>query len=448
MSEVRSNIERVKSILVHSVERAKPLLKDLHPSDLADILEEITPESRMILFKMLPVETASDAISEMDEDSNPEELLLSISPQRAAKIIEELDPDDAADLLAQLPRSDLRLIMERLGDEEEKVIQSLMTYDEDSAGGLMNPDVLAIPEDWTKRQAMEEVIRISEEMEDFYAIYVVDDENRLQGVVPLKRLIRARPHTRIGELLAENLVTVFVEMDQEEVAQTILKYNLAAVPVVDTENHLLGRITFDDIMDVLQEESTEDILKIAGVSEDEDLDGGWVAAVRSRLPWLLINLCTASTAGFVISRFSNAIDQLVLIASFMPIVAGVAGNGATQALAVTIRRIATEGIVPKQYVSVVVKELAVGLTNGILLGLVVGLVAWWLGGNPLLGLVVLAAMIGNLLVAGFAGSAIPLFLQRLGVDPAVASSILMTAFTDILGYTLLLGLASLILGLT
>jgi magnesium transporter len=448
MSESRSKIEKIKSILSHSVEHAKPLLKQLHPTDLAKILEEVSPESRIILFRMLSVERASDALSEMDEDSNPEELLMGISPQRAAEIIEELDPDDAADLLAQLPLEDLRLIMDRISDEEEQVIKSLMTYDGESAGGLMNPDVLAIPIDWTKRQAMEEVIRISEEMEDFYAIYAVDDENRLQGIVPLKSLIRARPHTRIGELLSDQLIKIPVDMDQEEVGQTILKYNLAAVPVVDSENHLLGRITFDDVMDVMQEESTEDILKIAGVSEDEDLDGGWLAAVRSRIPWLVVNLCTASAAGFVISRFSNTIDQLVLIASFMPIVAGVAGNGATQALAVTIRRIATDGILPKQYVSVVVKELTVGLVNGLLLGLVVGLVAWGLGGNPLLGAVVYTAMIGNLLVAGFAGSAIPLLLQRVGVDPAVASSILMTAFTDILGYTLLLGLASLILGLS
>lgn len=447
MSEARSNIEKVKSILADSVENAKPLLKQLHPSDLAKILEEISPESRMLLFRMLPVETASDALSEMDEDANPEELLLGISPQRAAKIIEELDPDDAADLLAQIPREDLRLIMERLGDEEERVIEELMTYEEDSAGGLMNPDVLSIPEGWSKRQAMEEVIRISEMMEDFYAIYVVDDENRLQGVVPLKGLIRARPHVRVGELVTDRLIKVHVETDQEDVAQTMLKYNLAAVPVVDAENHLLGRITFDDMMDVLQEESTEDILKIAGVSEDEDLDGGWRAAVRSRIPWLMINLLTASTAGFVISRFSHAIDQLVLIASFMPIVAGVAGNGATQALAVTIRRIATDGVLPKQYSQVVMKELMVGLTNGLLLGLLVGIVAWALGGQWMLGLVVFMAMVGNLLVAGFAGSAIPLLLQRLGVDPAVASSILMTAFTDILGYTLLLGLAILLLQL-
>ncbi|MEM7038532.1 MAG: magnesium transporter, partial [Bacteroidota bacterium] len=445
MPETKHKIERIKGILAHSVEHAKPLLKQLHPSDIAHILEDLSPDARKLIIRMLPVDKASDAISEMDEETRPEELLMAMSPQRAAKIIEELDPDDAADLLAQLPREDLRLIFERISDEEERVIQTLMTYDEDSAGGIMTTEVLKISAEMTKREAMEEVIRISEEMEDFYAIYVVDDGDILLGVVPLKSLIRARPWVKMKELVLEALIKVHVETDQEEVARKIQKYNLAAIPVVDHANRLLGRITFDDIMDVLEEESTEDILKIAGVSEDEELRGSWLAAVKSRIPWLLINLCTASLAGFVISRFSNTIDQLVIIASFMPIVAGVAGNGATQALAVTIRRIATNGIPPSQYRGVILKELSVGLVNGMLLGLIVGSIAYGLGGNWTLGLVVFLALIGNLLVAGFAGSAIPLLLQRLGVDPAVASSILMTAFTDILGYTLLLGLATLLL---
>ena len=208
---------------------------------------------------------------------------------------------------------------------------------------------------------------------------------------------------------------------------------------------LLGRITFDDVMDVLEEESTEDILKMAGVSEEEELRGNWINSVKSRLPWLLINLCTASLAGFVISRFSSTLDQLVIIASFMPVVAGVAGNGATQTLAVTIRRIATDGVLSKQYASIIRKEILVGLANGVVLGATVGLLAWGINANPMLGLVVFLALVGNLIIAGLAGSAIPLLLQRLDIDPAVASSILMTAFTDILGYTLLLGLGSLIL---
>ncbi len=244
-----------------------------------------------------------------------------------------------------------------------------------------------------------------------------------------------------------NLVKVKVDTDQEEVAKVISKYNLAAVPVVDENGILLGRITFDDVMDVLEEESTEDILRIAGVSEDEELSGSWINAVKSRLPWLFVNLITAFMAGLVINTFSDTIDKIVIIASFMPIVAGVSGNSATQALAVTIRRIATDRLGPKQFFSVVLKELTVGMVNGIVLGSITGVAAFILGGNPLLGVVVFCAMVGNLLIGAFAGSAIPLFLNRINIDPAVASSILMTALTDILGYTLLLGLGALILNI-
>lgn len=443
--EQQHKVERVKNILAESLENAKPLLKKLHPADIARILEEISPQSRQTIIRMLPIELASEALSEMDAETNPEEILSAISPERAAKIIEELDPDDAADLLAELPADELRLIMDRISEEEERIITNLMTYEEDSAGGIMTTEVMKIPAGMTKRQALDMVVQISEEMEDFYAIYIVDEEDRLLGVVSLKLLIQARPWIKVEELIMENLVKVHFNTDQEEVAKIMKQYNLAALPVTGDQGELLGRVTFDDVIDVFEEESTEDMLKLAGVSEDESLRGGWANSVKSRLPWLLINLCTASTAGFVISRFANTLDQMVVIASFMPIVAGVAGNGATQALAVTIRRIATGGIVPRQYFSVITKELLVGLINGILLGLVVGTLAWTLNSNPLLGLVVTLAMVGNLIIAGLAGSAIPLLLQRLGVDPAVASSILMTAFTDILGYTLLLGLGTALL---
>jgi magnesium transporter len=220
------------------------------------------------------------------------------------------------------------------------------------------------------------------------------------------------------------------------------KYNLPAIPVIDENNRLLGRVTFDDIMDVMETESTEDLLKIVGVSEDESLRGSWLDAVKSRLPWLLINVITASTAGLVVSLFSGTLEKLVVLASYMPVIAGVAGNGATQALAVTIRRLATDGIPVKRYFSVIFKEVSVGLINGAVIGGIVSLVAIYTQANPMLGLVVFMAMVGNLLIAGMAGSAVPLLLQRINIDPAVASSILITAFTDILGYSLLLGFAT------
>lgn len=447
MPERSNNIERVKQFLANSLEQAKPLLKHLHPSDIAAILEDVSPETRKRIIRLLPVETASEALVEMDEESRPEELLMQLTPSQAAKIIEELDPDDAADLLAQIPLKDLRQIMARLEDEDTRQIEQLMTYDEESAGGIMTPELLKVPDNFSKREAMDEVLRISDEMEDFYVIYVVDENDVLLGTVSINDLIRAKPWVKVRELIDEDCVKVHVDTDQEEVARMISKYNLAAIPVVDSNGRLLGRITFDDVMDVLEEESTEDILRIAGVSEDEELRGSWRNAVKSRLPWLLVNLLTAFVAGLVISSFSDTIDKIVIIASFMPIVAGVAGNSATQALAVTIRRISTDRVNARQNFRVILKELIVGLVNGLLLGAITGTAAYFLGGNPMLGLVVFLAMVGNLLIGAFAGSAIPLFLNRMKVDPAVASSILMTALTDILGFTLLLGLATLILDL-
>ena len=436
------NIARIKAALSGNFERVRPALKKLHPYDIAKILEEVSPETRERIIKVLPPEMASEALSEMDEETDPAGILRLLSPEQAAQIIEGLDPDDAADILAQLPPNDLRKIMYLLPDEEEKVIETLMTYGEDTAGGIMNPEVFKLNSTLTKKSALRRLLEQSEDMEDFYVIYVVDDMDRLSGIVSLKELLRSGPQATIGDLGSEKLIYVHVDADQEEAAKMMQQYNLPALPVVDDELKLLGRITFDDVMDVIEEESTEDILKIAGVSEGEELRGSWGDAVKSRLPWLAINLVTASTAGLVISLFNDVFEKIVVISSFMPIIAGVAGNGATQTLAVTIRRIATDGIPTKEYLSVILKEFAVGLTNGFLIGAVVSLIAFWTNNEPKLGIVVFFAMVGNLVIAGLAGSSIPIFLERIGVDPAVASSILITAFTDILGYTLLLGLGA------
>lgn len=445
MPEASRNIQRIKRILVHSFERARPILKNLHPSDLAGLLEELPLETQKKILGLMPAEVASEALSEMDEDAQPEELLSSLPPDVMVGILEELDYDDAADLLAQLPTHKLRKIFDLIPKEDSLVIQRLMDYEEESAGGLMNPEVLKVSGDLTRRQALEEIILQSEEMEDFYAIYVVEPDDTLIGVVAIKDLLRAKASAKLRDLVLDKLHMVTVDTDQEEVARIMAKYNLPAVPVVDDQQKLLGRVTFDDIMDVMETESTEDLLKIVGVSEDESLRGTWWDAVKSRLPWLLINVVTASTAGFVVSMFSSTLEKIVILASYMPVIAGVAGNGATQTLAVTIRLLATEEIPEKRYWNVILKEISVGLLNGAVIGGIVSLVAYFTQANPLLGLVVFMAMVCNLFIAGFAGSAVPLFLQRIKVDPAVASSILITAFTDILGFSLLLGFATWIL---
>ncbi|MCI4669355.1 MAG: magnesium transporter [Bacteroidia bacterium] len=450
-SREEDRVERVQRLLKSPNARIQALMGVLHPTEIAQVLEDTPHDTRRKIISQLPPEVLSEAISEMDEDSYPGQLLLLLNPEVAAEILKELDFDDGADLLSQLPEHQQNAIMKYLPDEEEDVLNQLLKYDEDTAGGLMNPEVVSVRENTSKLEALKDVVSQSEEMEEFYTIYVTDDESILKGYLTLRGLFVARGTELIRNIMSTDIVSVAVDMDQEEVAKLMSQYNLPTLPVVDHDGKLLGRVTFDDVMDVIEEESTEDLLNFAGVSDEENLRGGWADAVKSRIPWLLINLVTASIAAFTISNFSDTINKLVLLTTLMPIIAGVSGNGATQTLAVTIRRISTDGIPTRKAFGVVLKELSVGGMNGLMLGAVVSIAISLIYSDlrpefiAMLGLVVFLAMFGNLMLAGFAGSIIPITLERLGVDPAVASSILITAFTDIIGYLLLFGLASKIL---
>ncbi|MEO1448065.1 MAG: magnesium transporter [Bacteroidota bacterium] len=455
MSKTKKNTlsrpERVRRLLKAPNARVHTLLGLLHPTEIALVLEESTADMRERILRELPREILSEAISEMDEDSNPGALLNLLHPELAANLIKELAPDDGADLLALISSEQQEKILFYMPDEEEEVLNQLMEYDAESAGGRMNPEVVQVQDSMTKLEALREVVRQSEDMDEFYTIYVVDQENHLKGYLTFRSLFLARNTMLVGDIMDGEVVSVFDDMDQEDVAKLMSQYNLPTLPVIDRSETLLGRITFDDIMDVLEEESTEDMLSFAGVSEGENLRGGWANAVRSRIPWLLVNLLTASIAGFTISQFDSTIEKLVLLTTLMPIIAGVSGNGATQALAVTIRRISTDGIPRRKAWRVVFKELSVGAINGLMLGAIVSMAVTFLNphANPqfvaMMGVVVFLAMFGNLMLAGLAGSFIPITLERMRVDPAVASSILITAFTDIIGYLLLFGLASRIL---
>jgi magnesium transporter len=270
---------------------------------------------------------------------------------------------------------------------------------------------------------------------------VVNGDRKLVGILPFKSLVVSRPERRIGEFMADADIAVKPDLDQEEVARLMARYNLPSVAVVDDAGHLLGRVTFDDVIDVVEAETTEDLLRFGGVSADEELGGAWTESVRSRLPWLSVNLLTASLAAGVVYFFRDTIDRTLALAIWMPVIAGMGGNAGTQALAVTVRRLALGLIPPHLFLRVVGKEVLVGMTNGLAIGAAVGIAAAVLGEERMLGLVVFLAMAGNLLVAGFAGAFIPILLERFGVDPAVASSIFVTTFTDVCGFVLLLGLA-------
>ncbi len=441
----KADLLRITTALQGDDLELKAALEDYHASEIAIIFEKLSQEERERIINVLPVEVASDVIAEMDEEHHPEDILFNLDPEKRSEIIEELDYDDATDLISQLEEHEQHEILKDVDHEDATEIRSLLSYPEDSAGGLMNTDVIRVNINLDKKDALEEIIHQSEEMEEFYTIYVVDDQEILKGIVSLKSIIKARPEIKIADILNTNYVYVKADLDQEDVAKLISQYNLASIPVVDDDMRLLGRITVDDIIDVMEEENTEDILKIAGVSEDEELSGNWQDAVKSRLPWLIINLGTAYLAASIIRSFDGTVAKLPLLAAYMTIIAGMGGNAATQSLAVTVRRISLSDLSDKQAYETVLKEFLVGLINGASNGFIVFLIALFYDSNPLLGLVLFLAMTGNLIIAGLTGASIPLLLKRVGIDPAVASSIIITTFTDCAGFLLPLYLASKIL---
>lgn len=438
----KEDLERIKTALESDNAELEKVLQEYHASEIAILFEKLPVEAQEKIINILPSDVASEVIAEMHEEQYAGELLIGLDPEKRSEIIEELDYDDATDIISQLDEDEQQEILEDLDHEDATNIRALLSYAEDTAGGLMNSEVIKINIKLNKKEALDEIIRQSEEMEEFYTIYVVNDEDILQGILSIKSIIKAPALAKVKDLFIDDFVYVKAELDQEEVAGLISQYNLTTIPVVDDNMKLLGRITVDDIMDVMEQESTEDILKISGVSEDEELSGNWKDAVKSRLPWLIINLATAYLAASIIRHFDSTVALLPQIAAYMTIIAGMGGNSATQALAVTVRRISLSDLTDAQAYNTVLKEFLVGLINGAANGLIVFVIALFYDADPLLGLVLFLAMTGNLVIAGLTGSSIPLVLKRVGIDPAVASSIIITTFTDCAGFLLPLWLAT------
>ncbi|MDP2479980.1 MAG: magnesium transporter [Candidatus Palauibacterales bacterium] len=447
MSE-RPSAEETRSTVVRMLtsgddESLRAYAASLHPSDLADVLEHLEESDRVRLLSLLPAGPASDALAEMEDVEQPGALLAQLEPARIAELVSELADDDAADLIGELEPEDQARVLASVHDPVE--IEELLHYPPETAGGIMTRELVAVSSELTAGAALASIRRQAAQVDEFFTIFVVDPDGRLRGVASLQGLVLSDPDRPITELVEEPPAVVPVHMDQEEVGRILSRYNLVSIGVLDPLGRLVGRVTFDDVIDVIEAETTEDILRFASVSEEEELRGSTRDAVRSRLPWLLINLLTAVMAAAVVYLFQGTIRQLVLLAVAMPIIAGMGGNAGTQALAVTVRRIALSDETTRELWSVVGKELLVGLINGLVLGLIGALAGVLLAGRPLFGLVVLLAMWGNLVVAGFAGAFIPIFLESVGVDPAVASSIFVTTFTDLCGFFLLLGLATVVL---
>lgn len=427
------------------LEEARDLVSELHPSDLADLIESMDLPDRVALLRVLPRDLASESLAEMEEEEEPEEILAALEPSEGAELIRELDYDDAVDLVAELEPEDRARLLAALPIEEAGEIRGLLRYEEDTAGGIMDTQLVRVFSHLTAAEAIEEVRRQGREVDNFYTVFVVDEGFHLLGSVTLADLILADPDRRVAELVEPVPAVVHPEDDQEKAGRLMSRYNLVSLPVVDQFGVLLGRITFDDVLDVLEAEQTEDILRLAGTSQGEELRATWWEAAKKRLPWLLLNLGTASLGASVIYHFTETIADMVILAVVMPVVAGLGGNAGTQALAVTVRRLALDAEARRNRWSILGKEFLVGAANGAVVGAFAAVAAALLDGHPLLGLVVWLAMMGNQTVGSLAGSFFPTLLDRLGIDPAVASSVFVTALTDMTGFLFLLGLGSAIL---
>ena len=413
---------------------------ELHPSDLADLIESLDDAQRVEFLSALPAELAAEALAEMEAGEDRADLLAALTPEKGAQLLHELPDDDAADLIGELEPKEQRRLLAALPVEEAGEIEELLQYGEETAGGLMTTELVEVVSSITAGEAIQQVRAQGREVENFYTVFVVNHERHLLGTLPLDQLVVADPDTSIDALVEDPVATVLPDEDQERVGKLIGRYNLASIPVVSDEGVLLGRITFDDVIDVIEAEQTEDILMLAGVTDDDELWHSWPQSVRVRLPWLLLNLVSAALAASVILIFEATIDRVLTLAFIMPIIAAMGGSSGTQSLAVTIRRITLQGHGSAR--GFVLKEILIGLVNGAVLGSGIAILAVMVGGSPMLGVVVFFAMWGNQVVAGFAGAFIPTTLDRMGVDPSIASSVFVHTLTDLCGFFLLLGLAS------
>jgi magnesium transporter len=419
------------------------LLQKQHPADLAQIFSELTEKDREAGFSLLAERNgrlAMEAVSELGPEAGAA-LLATRSAEEIARLAQEIPSDDAAALIDYLPEELSAAVLDLMRPKESGVVENLLEYDEQTAGRIMNPHVFALNEDMTVGEAIAE-LQGNRDVEMVFYLYVVDERRHLVGVVSLRRLLLVSPETPLKRIMTSDLISARVDMDQEEVARQVAAYNLLAIPVVDEENKLVGIITVDDVIDVIKDEATEDIYRLAGVSGDERVFTPAGESLRKRLPWLGVNLGTAFLAAGVVSLFTNTIDALPVLAVFMPIVAGMGGNAATQTLTVIVRGIALGELTFANSRKALLKEAIVGIGNGVALGVVAASVAWATRGDPILGVVLGAAMIINMFVAATAGVLIPLGLRAANVDPALASAVFITTMTDVFGFFSFLGLAT------
>jgi len=424
-------------------EIAAEIVEPLHPADVADVVEQLPSDLRLPLIEALTPETAGDLLSEVNEGIR-DELLRGMAAEQVAEAVSMLDSDDQVYVLEDLSKRRQRDILKELDAPDALSLADSLSYPDDTAGRIMQRDLVAVPGFWTVGQVID-YLRDSEELPDtFYQLFVIDADFKPIGGVLLDRLLRAKRPTRVDDIMLEEPVLIPAETDQEEIGLLFKQYDLVTAAVVDHTGRLIGCITVDDMVEVVQEEVEEDVLRLAGVGE-EDVSDSVMAITRSRFVWLLINLGTAILASGVIALFAETIEQVVALAILMPIVASMGGNAGTQTLTIAVRALATHELTAANALRIVVRELLVGGINGIMFAILIGGIAGWWFADPTLGAVIALAMIINMIVAGLSGILVPMGLYRMNIDPAVSSSVFVTTVTDVVGFFAFLGLAGLML---
>jgi magnesium transporter len=418
---------------------AADIVSALHPADGADVLEELEPRDRADVLEELEPLIGAEVLAELEEDERTD-AANRIDLESLGEFLDEMAPDDAADVIGELSSAKARAALAEMEQPEE--VRELLTHEQDTAGGLMSPHVMMFPRTSTAQQAIEILRRAKPDDETSYYLFVTDDAQRLLGVVSLRQLVIADPQATLETIMDSDIISARVDTDQEECARLLAHYDLLALPIVDDDQRLVGVVTADDVIDVLQEEATEDLYHLANLDADEDVDDSVFQSSRRRLTWLFINLPTAVLAGWVVSQFDSTVEALPVLAAFLPIIGGQGGNAGIQTLTLIVRSLAIGDISLRDSWSTLLRELAIGVVNGIIFGACIGLIGIVWQGSIMIGLIAGGAMLLNLVAAALAGTLVPLGLRLFKIDPALASGVVVTTVTDVTGFFCLLGLAA------
>lgn len=430
----------LEKLLNYTQEELEEKIEDIHPADVLDLLHDNEDDFFKIL-KRLP-DWFIAAILEEEDDEEKYEILKKFSENKQKKILGEMSSDELTDLVGVLDEEEIKDVLKKINEEDRKDVYKLLSYEPDTAGGIMATEFVSIRENKTIEKTLKYLQKEAPDAESAYYLYVINKENVLKGVVSLRDIVCNDFDTKISEITNTNVISVPYYMDQEEVASKFEKYGFMTMPVVDENNKILGIVTVDDIVEVMQEETTEDIHRLGGVDEEEKVDGSLRDSIKSRLPWLIVNLITAILAASVVGAFEGTISQVVTLATFMPIVAGMGGNAGTQSLTIVVRGIALGELDKDNGMRIFIKELLVGLTTGIVIGAIIAVLGFMWERNFVFGIVIGLAMILNMMVATMSGFIVPVILKKLKVDPALASAVFVTTVTDVLGFFFFLGLAT------